>query len=307
VLSFRAQIQIAGVNPYVEVPAEVSAALAEYARARRIRVEGRLNGVEFQATLVPVRDGGHRLYVPGGLRTAAGVGVGEIVDFQVEGRVPDDVRPPEDLAAALAARPPSAEMFAGLPPSHRRELIRWLEDARTEATRQRRMDQIVDRELGRDVSNPGARAGRPLWSCPKCGRSFVSRSIYHACGQWTLDDSFAGRPPQIRELFEAVHAVISGFGPVTLVPYRDRVAFMERVRFAGVVPRNRWLEVKFWLPRRIESPRLGKVESLSPYTHIHALRIAALDEIDDELTGWLREAYAVGRQEHLKGTSAGSS
>jgi hypothetical protein len=75
---------------------------------------------------------------------------------------------------------------------------------------------------------------------------------------------------------------------------------MVRVRFAGVRPRQRWVDVDFWLTRRAQSPRLRKVETLSPYTHVHSVRISSPADVDSQLTGWLREAYAVGRQEHLR-------
>jgi hypothetical protein len=32
---------------------------------------------------------------------------------------------------------------------------------------------------------------------------------------------------------------------------------------------------------------------------LHVFRLASVDEIDDEVRGWLREAYAVGEQRHL--------
>ena len=31
---------------------------------------------------------------------------------------------------------------------------------------------------------------------------------------------------------------------------------------------------------------------------LHGLRLREVDEVDDELAGWLREAYAVGQQQH---------
>lgn len=133
----------------------------------------------------------------------------------------------------------AGEGFAALAPSHRRELVRWLEGARTPATRQRPVGQVVERAVGRTVANPGSATDRPLWACPECGRSFVTRNANHSCGRWSLEDAFAGRPRQIRDLFDALHAAVARFGPVTLVAYRDRVAFMDRVRFAGATPRDR--------------------------------------------------------------------
>ncbi len=50
---------------------------------------------------------------------------------------------PEDLLAALESSPQAARSFATAPPSYRRNLLRWFNSARTEATRQKRKDQIV--------------------------------------------------------------------------------------------------------------------------------------------------------------------
>ncbi len=146
----------------------------------------------------------------------------------------------------------------------------------------------------------GRRTDRELWTCPSCGRSFVTRNMYHSCVDRSLEDAFHGIPDNIRELFELVRRTVESCGPVTLVPYADRVAFMVRVRFCGARPRKRWLDVEFWLTRRAESPRFHRIETLTPYTHIHTVRLTEPSDVDSELGDWLREAYAVGRQEHLR-------
>jgi hypothetical protein len=204
---------------------------------------------------------------------------------------------PADLAAALAAHP---GRWHALAPSHRRELVRWLDAAGTPQSRARRIGQIVEQVLGREVGSPGRRPDRELWTCPRCSRSFVTRNMSHSCAVHSLDESLAKASPDVLALWERLRAVVESFGAVRLVPYRDHVAFMVRVRFAGATPRRRWLDVGFWLTRRVDSPRMHKVETLTPYTHIHTVRLTPSDHIDDELTGWLREAHAVGRQEHLQ-------
>jgi hypothetical protein len=297
---FSALVRRKGPNPYVDVPAFVSEEFAAGATAGRVRVTGRLAGAEFNATLVPVKDGGQVLYLPGGLRAATGVEVGDTVSLDIDAIPDDHVRPPADLLAALDATPGARSGFDRLTASHRRELIRFLEDARSTRNRAQRIGQIVAQSTGEQVLPPGRRTDRPLWTCPECGRSFVTRNLNHSCETHTLDEPFAGKPAHIRDLFEQVRRTVEAFGPVTLVPYRDRVAFMVRVRFAGVRPRQRWVDVDFWLTRRAQSPRLRKVETLSPYTHVHSVRISSPADVDSQLTGWLREAYAVGRQEHLR-------
>ena len=93
--------------------------------------------------------------------------------------------------------------------------------------------------------------------------------------------------------------MVEACGPVTLQAYRDKVAFMVNVRFAGATPRRGWLDVGLWLTRRIDHPRVRKIETLYPNAHVHNLRVTEPEELDDELHGWLEEAYAIGCQEHL--------
>ncbi len=55
------------------------------------------------------------------------------------------------------------------------------------------------------------------------------------------------------------------------------------------------------LARRLESPRFTKIETISRRNHIHWFCFRSREELDDEVLGWLREAYAVGLQQHLSG------
>ncbi|MCW2956950.1 MAG: hypothetical protein JWO69_1819 [Thermoleophilia bacterium] len=56
---------------------------------------------------------------------------------------------PRELVAALAAAPQAQELFAALAPSHRREFVRWVMEARRADTRERRAAQTVMRLLER--------------------------------------------------------------------------------------------------------------------------------------------------------------
>ena len=59
-------------------------------------------------------------------------------------RKPPSDTVPEDLATALAGHAAAASTFAALPPSHRREYVEWITEAKQEATRQRRLAQVVE-------------------------------------------------------------------------------------------------------------------------------------------------------------------
>jgi hypothetical protein len=143
------------------------------------------------------------------------------------------------------------------------------------------------------------RALAPLWRCPACDRAFANRNQSHACGRHSLARHFEGRRPEIRALFDAIVAEIERLGPVRVLPEKTRIAFQVRMSFAQITPRQRWIDGHVVLARRIENPRFRKIETFSPRNHLHAFRLHALDEIDDELRAWLAEAYRVGEQKHL--------
>jgi len=57
--------------------------------------------------------------------------------------VPTEI--PAELAAALAAAPDAAAVFEALPPSHRREYVEWVAEAKKPETRVARAQKTVTR------------------------------------------------------------------------------------------------------------------------------------------------------------------
>ena len=54
------------------------------------------------------------------------------------------VETPADLASALRKNKKAASMFENFSPSHRREYVEWITDAKSDETRQRRVSQAVE-------------------------------------------------------------------------------------------------------------------------------------------------------------------
>ena len=141
---------------------------------------------------------------------------------------------------------------------------------------------------------------QPLWRCGNCGRRFANRNQSHACGRHTLASHFVGKPKTIRVLFEAVRAAVRRNGPVMVLPEKTRIAFQVRMSFAQVTPRTGWLDGHVVLARRLEHPRFRRIDTISPRNHVHHFRLFSVTDVDEEFAAWLREAYAVGKQEHLR-------
>jgi hypothetical protein len=138
-----------------------------------------------------------------------------------------------------------------------------------------------------------------MWTCPRCGRDFANRNQTHACGEWTVDDHLRFASPEVANLFRRFAELVERCGPVTLAPTKTRIGFKVRMTFAAVSLRRDRLDAHVILARRLEDPRFVEIASFGPRSHQHRFQIASVDDLDAQVLGWLREAYAVGRQEHL--------
>jgi len=138
---------------------------------------------------------------------------------------------------------------------------------------------------------------RPLWRCPRCGRTFANRNQVHTCAPLgELDRHFEGTEPSVRETFDRIVEAVGARGPFEILPEKSRIALHARMSFAAFMPRRRWLNGHLVLARRIDSARFSRIEVYSPRNVLHAFTLHAPSEVDDEFKGWLGEAYKVGIQ-----------
>ncbi|MGZ8285581.1 MAG: DUF5655 domain-containing protein [Allosphingosinicella sp.] len=142
------------------------------------------------------------------------------------------------------------------------------------------------------------RPQKPLWPCPECGRAFANANQSHACGRYDLERHFVGKPPLVRDIYEAFLTMLEAIGPVTVLPEKTRIAFQTRTSFAQLTVRRHWVLGHFVLAQRMEDPRFTKVETISRRNHVHHFRLNGPEEVG-RLRDVAREAYSVGRQEHL--------
>lgn len=121
--------------------------------------------------------------------------------------------------------------------------------------------------------------------------------MWHACGPYTVEKFLEEKGPRAHELFQRFVDLIRKCGPVTTAPAKTRIAFMVRVRFAGVSTiSERGMTIGFALRRPLKHTRIQKVVMFNPRWYGHYVRIKSPEELDGELLGWLCEAYKVGEQ-----------
>jgi hypothetical protein len=123
---------------FIPVPSDVIATLGQ---ARRLPITVTINGHRFSAS-VAVHRGRHYLGIRPEVRHAAGISAGStlsvILDYEAEVRLVDL---PEDLRAALEARPGAVAAFEALSYTYKKDLVGWVTEAKQPETRQRRIAQ----------------------------------------------------------------------------------------------------------------------------------------------------------------------
>ncbi len=140
-MNFRTTVELGGKTATgMQVPDDVVAALGA---GRRPSVAVTVNGYTYRTTVASM---GGRFLVPLAAenRSAAGVAAGDEVDVGiVVDDAPRETALPDDLAAALADEPAATSFLEGLAPSHRKEFVRWIEDAKKHETRATRVEKTV--------------------------------------------------------------------------------------------------------------------------------------------------------------------
>ncbi|WP_306917679.1 MULTISPECIES: DUF5655 domain-containing protein [unclassified Arthrobacter] len=111
----------------------------------------------------------------------------------------------------------------------------------------------------------------------------------------TPEEVFSGSPQGL-ELFHAVERLLASPTPPALRSTKSQVAFGGKRGFAYLWWPGRYLKsdvpavLSLALPLRIASDRFKEVVEPSPGVWMHHLELHTVDELDEEVAGWLRQA-----------------
>lgn len=127
---------------YIEIPADIAGRLKP-GNKKSFRVKGKLDSFEIKAVaLLPMGEGNFIMPVNGAMRK----GIGKRHGAQLSVRLEVDDKPlklSEDLMACLADEPKALAFFNKLPRSVQNYYSKWVEGAKTEPTKARRIAHAV--------------------------------------------------------------------------------------------------------------------------------------------------------------------
>jgi hypothetical protein len=112
--------------------------------AKRFPVLATVNGYTWRTSVARMR-GEFMVGLNKEVRMGAGVQAGDTVSLELAlDSEPRTVEVPPALAEALDADPEAKTTFEGLAFTHRKEFARWIDEAKREETRARRVTQALD-------------------------------------------------------------------------------------------------------------------------------------------------------------------
>ena len=149
-IKFKAVIQKYGEQgektgwTFVEIPEAVAGKLFP-GNKKSFRIKGKLDDLPISAqALIPIGEGNFILPLKAELRKKLGKRMGESILLNITRDAnPDPVPMPADFAECLADEPIAEASFKKLPRSHQHYYIRWINSAKTEPTRVKRMAQAI--------------------------------------------------------------------------------------------------------------------------------------------------------------------
>jgi hypothetical protein len=112
--------------------------------AKRFPVAATVDGYTWRTTVTRM-EGEFMVGLSRAVREGAGVQVGDTVEVELElDNARREVEVPGPLAAALGAQPSLREAFDALSYTYRKEYARWVQEAKRDETRERRVNQVIE-------------------------------------------------------------------------------------------------------------------------------------------------------------------
>ena len=110
---------------------------------------------------------------------------------------------------------------------------------------------------------------------------------------FTIENHFAGRTATVRAIYDKLLHNITPIGPVVESPKKTSIHLNAKTAFAGVATRKEYLILTIKSDRALKSPRIHKSEQTSAKRFHHEIKLTSTVDVDAELIGWLRDAYAL--------------
>jgi len=146
ILKFADQGEKTGWS-YIEIPADLARELKP-GNKKSFRIRGMLDNLPVQGlALMPMGDGNFIMALKGEIRKGLRKNAGAMLHVSIEEDIDYKVDVPDDLQECFDFEPEALVFFSSLPKSHREYFIKWINEAKTNETRAKRIVNTVNAML----------------------------------------------------------------------------------------------------------------------------------------------------------------
>ena len=111
---------------------------------------------------------------------------------------------------------------------------------------------------------------------------------------YSSDALFIGKDESVQSTYSRLVEVLQTLGPFQEEPKKTSIHLVRNVGFAGVHPRKSYLILNLRTDYPLDNTRITKSEQVSKNRFHNEVKLISPSEIDEELLGWLKDAYSLG-------------
>jgi hypothetical protein len=108
-----------------------------------------------------------------------------------------------------------------------------------------------------------------------------------------ISQHFENKDPVVKSIYERILNESRKFGAVTEEAKKTSIHLVNRSAFAGVTTRKNALILNIKSAAPIKHARIAKSEQISASRFHQEVKLTSPDDVDAELVGWLKDAYAI--------------
>jgi hypothetical protein len=110
---------------------------------------------------------------------------------------------------------------------------------------------------------------------------------------FTVGSHFEGKAPAVQKTYDALLKALRRFGPVVEEPKKTSIHLVHSTALAGVATRKDYIILTIKSDHKLTSPRIHKTEQVSAKRFHSEIKLASPEDVNPELIGWLKDAYAL--------------
>jgi hypothetical protein len=130
----------------------------------------------------------------------------------------------------------------------------------------------------------------PGHECYHC-KQWIDEGEAHDC--WTTTERALTQDlsEELQDAWERLRESAASLGEQRIYASHNSIMFSRKSCYCFVRPKKSFLETVIFLGRQVKGPQVRRSDQTSKTKVANILQIRHRDEVEEPITGWLREAY----------------